>query len=161
MIFSVTRFFHCFRYTLILTRDALSRGVGSHAENDFGRIFRIFARFRAFSKGKNSAPRAPPTSSLAPLESAWTKLSNGARFVVGGARGATCEEFETRKKWRLILPRFRQKHEKFRKNHPGSPGFFRWAFFLGSWRCYFNRDIIEKWKCVLNTCGTGRRRNQR
>ena len=59
---------------------------------------RDFACFRAFSKSRKSASRAPPNSSLAPLESARTKLSNGARFVVGGARGAACYEFETRKK---------------------------------------------------------------
>ena len=32
--------------------------------------------------------RAPPNSSLAPLESARTKLSNGARLDVGDARAA-------------------------------------------------------------------------
>ena len=49
-----------------------------------------FACFRVFSKGKNSAPRAPPSLGLAPFENASTKLSNGARLVVGGARGAPC-----------------------------------------------------------------------
>ena len=53
-------------------------------------LVRDFACFRVFADRQRSAPRAPPTSSLAPLESARTKLSNGARLVVGGARGATC-----------------------------------------------------------------------
>ena len=40
-----------------------------------------------------------------------------------------------------------QNHENFRKNHPGSPGFFRWAFFFRSWRCHFNENILyeSKW----------------
>ena len=54
------------------------------------RFLRDFACFRVFSKGKSSAPRAPPSLGLALFESASTKLSNGARLVVGGARGAPC-----------------------------------------------------------------------
>ena len=115
----------------------------------FSAVVRDFACFRVFANSQRSAPRAPPTSSLAPLGSIWTTLSIGAKLVAGGGRGATCWEFETRKKWSMIWARFRQKHENFRKNHPGSPGFFRRAFFLGSWRCYFDRDIIEKWKCDI------------
>ena len=98
----------------------------------FSAVVRDFACFRAFSKSRKSAPRAPPNSSLAPLESARTKLSNGARLVVWDARGATCWEFETRKKWSMLWARFRQKHENFRKNYPGSPRFFCFKHFFRS-----------------------------
>ena len=40
------------------------------------------------SNSSRVAPRAPPTPSLAPLESFVQALSNGARLEVGGARGA-------------------------------------------------------------------------
>jgi len=55
----------------------------------FSAVVRDFACVRVFSNSQRSAPRAPPNSSLAPLESARTKLSNGARLAVGGAGGAT------------------------------------------------------------------------
>ena len=56
----------------------------------------IFCVFQ--TRSTLSAPRAPPTTSLAPLESLARAPFNGARLEFGGARGADFRLFENARK---------------------------------------------------------------
>ena len=69
---------------------------------------KIKRHYLRISNSSHVAPRAPPTTSLAPLESLVQALSNGARLEVGGARGAEFLPFENARKHakiRKILPK--------------------------------------------------------
>ena len=57
MIFSMTRFFYCFRYTLILTRGCPESRCGESRWKWFWGIFRIFAEFsRKFARKVHEEP---------------------------------------------------------------------------------------------------------